>query len=361
MALRVLVVDDTAIYRKIISDVLRTIPGVEVVGTAVNGRIALDKMAELRPDVVTLDLEMPELGGVQVLQELRRQQSPVGAIMLSAFTSAGAAATTEALRLGAFDFVLKPTGASPLESAGQLRTKLAGQLSAFAASRGQTLAPSACEQRVETPVTRTAPPVQVIKTSGARAKLVVLGISTGGPEALTRMVPCLPRDLAAPVLIVQHMPPLFTKSLADDLNQRSLLNVQEAVDGHIAQAGDVLIAPGGRQMKIEPSELGPVIRITDDPPENSCRPAVDYLFRSAAHHYGDGVLAVIMTGMGNDGTLGCRLLKRRGASVIAQNKETCVVYGMPSVVAEEGLADAVVPLAEIAGQITQRVGQGVRA
>ncbi|HTN76016.1 MAG TPA: chemotaxis response regulator protein-glutamate methylesterase [Pirellulaceae bacterium] len=362
--LRVLVVDDTAIYRKIVSDVLGEIPGIEVVGTAVDGRIALDKIRELKPDLITLDLEMPQLSGVEVLKQLRLLHSSVGAIMLSAFTSAGAAATTEALRLGAFDFVLKPTGTSPTHSADKLKSQLAERLQAFAASRGQTLSVDGPTQRVEAPLARTAPISRVVASTlgqAARPQIIVLGISTGGPEALTKLLPKLPADLAAPLFIVQHMPPMFTKSLADDLNHRSALNVCEAVEGQIAQPGDVLIAPGGKQMKIERSELGPVARITDDPPENSCRPAVDYLFRSAAHHYGDAVLGIIMTGMGSDGTLGCRLLKRRGAAVLAQNKETCVVFGMPAIPVEEGLADAVVPLQEMASAILERVGQGVRA
>lgn len=363
MPLRVLVVDDTAIYRKIVSDVLRDIPGVDVVGTAVDGRIALEKIRELTPDLITLDLEMPELSGVEVLRHLRREQHPVGAVMLSAFTSAGAAATTEALRLGAFDFVLKPSGASPMQSASQLRSKLADRLAAFAASRGKTLGEGAAAPRIDIPA--PAKPVTsrvvVAKGNGLRPEVIVLGISTGGPEALTKMLPKLPGTLAAPLFIVQHMPPMFTKSLADDLNQRCALRVFEAYDGHVAQPGEVLVAPGGKQMKIEASELGPVARINDDPPESSCRPSVDYLFRSAAHHYGEKVLAIIMTGMGSDGTLGCRLLKRRGAGVIAQNKETCVVFGMPSFPVQEGLADVVSPLNEIAGHIVERVGQGVRA
>lgn len=360
--LRILVVDDTAIYRKIVSEVLRTIPGVEVVGTAVDGKLALDKIQELKPDLVTLDLEMPQLCGVEVLQHLRAAKSNVGVIMLSAFTSEGAASTTEALRLGAFDFVLKPAGAQPTASMDLLKQKLSERIHAFASSRGRTLphADSAAPARVEPP----APAKVVIAPPPPRrhdqrpAELIVLGISTGGPEALSKVIPQLPADLPAPLLIVQHMPPLFTKSLADDLNQRSKLNVSEAVDGQLARPGDCLIAPGGHQMKIERTELGPIVRITDDPPENSCRPAVDYLFRSASLHYGGHVVAIVMTGMGLDGTLGCRLLKRQGATIIAQNKETCVVFGMPSVIVEQGIADVVAPVGQIAAEIVAAVGQG---
>jgi two-component system chemotaxis response regulator CheB len=199
---------------------------------------------------------------------------------------------------------------------------------------------------------------RIVPATDQGADIIVLGISTGGPEALARVIPALPESLAAPLLIVQHMPPLFTKSLADDLQRRSNLRVCEAVDGQLAGPGVCLIAPGGKQMRIEATELGPKVVITDDPPENSCRPAVDYLFRSAAHHYGSKVLAIVMTGMGSDGERGCRLLKRQGARVLAQDELSCVVYGMPRAVIENGLADEVVPLAQMAARIASLSCQG---
>jgi two-component system chemotaxis response regulator CheB len=365
--IRILVVDDTALYRKIVSDVLRSLPGVEVVGTAFNGQVALERIQELRPDLVTLDLEMPQMGGVEVLQHLRASGSSTGVVMLSAFTSEGAAATTEALRLGAFDFVLKPSGYNPVANMEVLRQRLSSCIAAFAHSRGLYLPKNSQDEappRLDIPVVSTPAPHNIPETfelPGEAPQVIVLGISTGGPEALARLIPALPGDLATPLFIVQHMPPLFTKSLADDLNKRSQLHVYEAVDGRLAQPGECIIAPGGRQMKIERTDAGPVVRISDDPPENSCRPAADYLFRSAAHHYRGQVLGVIMTGMGSDGALGCRLLKRHGATILAQNKESCVVFGMPSAVIEQGLASAVLPLSEMAAQITAIAGQGVRA
>jgi two-component system chemotaxis response regulator CheB len=355
MPLRVLVVDDTAIYRKIVSEILREIAGVEVVGTAIHGRLALEKIAELKPDLVTLDLEMPQLSGVEVLKQLRQDESSVGVLMLSAFTSAGAAATTEALRLGAFDFVLKPASDSLQASVDQLRKRLVDRVTAFAHSRNIELHPAPLVAPAK-PASSAPPPPPASRIipahPGEAPEVIVLGISTGGPEALAKVIPALPADLPAPLFIVQHMPPLFTKSLADDLNTRSRLHVMEAQDGQRARPGDCLVAPGGKQMKIERTEPGPVVLITDDPPENSCRPAVDFLFRSAAHHYGARVLGVIMTGMGSDGTLGCRLLKRHGAPILAQDKDSCVVFGMPSTVIADGLADRVVPLSEMAAQIT---------
>jgi two-component system chemotaxis response regulator CheB len=352
--MRILVVDDTALYRKLVSEALREVPGVEVVGTAIDGRLALDKITELAPDLVTLDLMMPNVDGVAVLKRLQSAPNPPGVIVLSALTSDGAAATTEALRLGAFDFVLKPSGVSSQANMEEMRRKLSECVAAFATSRGKTL-----PARPEVAKPTVVPPVKKPPRRADQAELIVLGISTGGPEALSKLIPRLPGDLAAPLLIVQHMPPIFTRSLADDLHQRSKLNVCEARDGQLAQPGDCLIAPGGKQMKVERTPLGPVVRITEDHPENSCRPAVDYLFRSAAHHYGGRVLAVIMTGMGSDGLIGCRLLKRHGAAVIAQDKATSVVFGMPGAIVEHELADVIAPLGEIAGHILAGVGQGV--
>ena len=194
-----------------------------------------------------------------------------------------------------------------------------------------------------------------------KPEVVAIGISTGGPAALAKVLPMLPADLAAPVLIVQHMPPLFTQSLADDLNRKCPLTVSEAVDGQPVSPGYVLIAPGGKQMKVVIEEEGeqPIIRITDDPPENSCRPSVDYLFRSVARVFGPASLGVIMTGMGYHGTLGCRLMKRQGATIIAQDEASCVVYGMPKEPTDAGIVDIVAPLEQIGGCITRRTGQGV--
>ncbi len=355
--IRVLVVDDTVVYRKVITDILTQIPGVEVVGVAANGRIALQKIDQLCPDLLTLDLEMPELDGLGVLRHLQESRRPVGAIMLSAFTTAGADATIAALKLGAFDFVLKPATGSMTESTEALRRELQPKLEAFARSRPVRGALKTPPQPRPTPVA-PPPPRPIMPGPVGRPLVVAIGISTGGPQALTAMLPMLPADLAVPVLIVQHMPPKFTRSLAEDLNARCSLSVSEGREGQTVSPGEVVIAPGGSQMRIERSENLPVVRITDDPPENSCRPSVDYLFRSVAHEFGGQAVGVIMTGMGSDGTLGCRLLKRRGATIITQDEATCVVYGMPRAPAEEGLSDIVAPLNRIAPEIVRLVGKG---
>jgi two-component system chemotaxis response regulator CheB len=189
-------------------------------------------------------------------------------------------------------------------------------------------------------------------------ELVVVGISTGGPQALNRMLPQFEADLPVPVLIVQHMPPVFTKSLAKDLDKRCSLTVSEAVDGQPVSAGHILIAPGGKQMKVVREGEEATVRITNDPPENSCRPSVDYLFRSVTRAYGSNAVGVIMTGMGNDGAQGCRQLKQRGAAIIAQDEASCVVFGMPREPILEGIVDVVAPLDEIATEIVRLVGRG---
>ncbi len=357
--LRVLIVDDTVTYRKIVADVLAACPGVEVVGTAANGKIALQRLEQQAVDLLVLDLEMPEMNGQAVLEELRRRKSPSGAIMLSAFTAQGAKATLAALETGAFDFVLKPSSTSMETNVELLRRELRGKLAAFTRRRSvqQILYGTSVGQVANLPEQRQISNLLHVPSPGS-PQVVALGISTGGPKALTEMVPQLPANLAAPLLIVQHMPPVFTRSLADDLNRRTPLAVGEAGDGQPIRAGEIWIAPGGRQMKVQRQGEQVVLRITDDPPENSCRPSVDYLFRSVAEVYGGRAVGVIMTGMGNDGSLGCRRLKHCGATIVAQDAATCVVFGMPREAVEKGIADVVAPLGRIAAEIARLTRQG---
>jgi two-component system, chemotaxis family, protein-glutamate methylesterase/glutaminase len=309
---------------------------------------------------------MPELDGIDVLRRLRTSPTPPGVIMLSAHTSTGAAATTKALSLGAFDFVLKPHGPDPEANSRRLGEQLKNKIAAFTAGRtaGEPSAERASGDSSNAPRPRelgAADPAEFGCDTRSDAvpsvpiEAVVIGISTGGPDALSKLLPRLPADLPVPVLVVQHMPPIFTKSLAEDLDGRSALRVEEAVDGQAAEPGLVLIAPGGKQMRLDRVDGRLIVRITDDPRENSCRPAVDYLFRSAAEHLGPAVLAVIMTGMGSDGTLGLRQLKKQGAFVVAQDRESCVVFGMPAQPIREGLADVVAPLSDIARHILRSV------
>jgi two-component system, chemotaxis family, protein-glutamate methylesterase/glutaminase len=352
---RVLVVDDSMLFRKVVRDALATEPGIDVVGWAADGRAALEKIDTLKPDAMTLDLEMPEVDGLEVLRQLRQRPNPPSVIVVSALTDAGATQTTKALRLGAFDFVLKPNGAHLDDNRAQLAADLLPKIRLLADRLTGSAEPRV--SRVETAIS-AAPPTAM---SRKRPEIVAIGISTGGPSALHVMLPKLPADLPVPVVIVQHMPPKFTRSLADDLDRLCGIQVGEAADGGRLQAGHVYIAPGGLQTRIEHPPRGLEFCITDDPPEKCCKPSVDYLFRSLAEHVGSRVLAVIMTGMGDDGTLGCQLLKQRGAQVIAQDAASCVVYGMPRQVIEHGLADIVRPLDGIAEAIDRVVRAGAVA
>jgi two-component system chemotaxis response regulator CheB len=370
--LRILVVDDTIVYRKAVSDILAEIPGVEVVGIAHNGKIAMSKIASLKPDLLTLDIEMPEMNGLEVLAELQKNHPGVGAIMLSTLTADGSDMTMKALELGAFDFILKPqSSANQQEGKAQIKTALQPMLEAFRHSRnassllgtkGVFTSKTILTQKPNSmlrPQSPTGPGNIPPRPSARRGKseIVTIGISTGGPNALSQMLPLLPGDLGVPVVIVQHMPPVFTKSLAASLDAKCALTVKEAQEAEPIQANTVYIAPGGKQMKLVASADGRnrIIKLTNDPPENSCRPSVDYLFRSVGDYYVGRTTAVIMTGMGSDGTKALQLLKQKGALIIAQNEATCVVYGMPKAPIEQGLVDVIAPLNKIADEITKSV------
>jgi two-component system chemotaxis response regulator CheB len=373
--IKVLVVDDTIVYRKAVSDILAEMPGVEVVGVAHNGKIAVAKIQSLKPDLLTLDIEMPEMNGIEVLQHLQQHAPQVSAIMVSTLTSEGGDMTMRALELGAYDFILKPSTTNINDSKQQLRILLAplikafqtgrttvGSLQAGAKSGGgvRKIGPGSMTLRPQAGAAPAGGVKMPAQTSGRRqgkSEIVTIGISTGGPNALARMMPMLPGDLGVPIVIVQHMPPVFTKSLANSLNAKCALTVKEAQDGEALQANVAYIAPGGKQMKLVASTDGSnrLIKITNDPPENSCKPSADYLFRSVADYYVGRTTAVIMTGMGSDGTKGLKILKQKGALIIGQNEESCVVYGMPKAPAELGLTDVVTPLDKIAGEIVRSV------
>jgi two-component system chemotaxis response regulator CheB len=366
--IRVLVVDDTAIYRKIVAEVLQQVPGIEVVGRASNGQMALAQIDQLHPDIVTLDVEMPVMDGLETLRQLQRRASKVGVIMLSAPTTGSAKATVTALELGALDFVLKPTTGSLGESAAKLRESLASRVISLgrvqrirhvlgnaAAGRASPPPRPASNAASATPSAPDSPAVRPTRRALVAPHVVTIGISTGGPQTLQRLLPRLPADLPVPVLIVQHMPPVFTRSLADDLDRRCAINICEAADGQPVLPGHVYIAPGGRQMKLARVEDTVQIVITDDPRENSCRPSVDYLFRSVVQIYQGHSVAIIMTGMGNDGALGCRLIHQHGGTVLAQDEQSCVVFGMPRQPIDEGLADVIGPPEQLATEILQLV------
>jgi two-component system chemotaxis response regulator CheB len=368
MTLRVLVVDDTVTFRKILNDVLADIPGVEVVGTAHHGKMALSRIQTLQPDLVTLDIEMPEMDGLEVLEAIHSQKIDVGVIMVSAFTRRGSELTIRALELGAFDFITKSTEGDYAQNRESIRNSLMPLLKAYTQRRDirailhdvhskPGMAPSSLERSVSSPIIKNIP-VQPASTGMGikRPDLVLIGVSTGGPNALAKVIPALPANLGVPVLIVQHMPSMFTRTLAESLDKQSVLRVKEAEHDELALPNTVYIAPGGKQMKVKAGQGGnPLIQITDDLPENNCKPSVDTLFRSAAHHFPGRVCAVIMTGMGSDGTLGLRLIKRQQARVIAQDEASCIVFGMPKEAIAAGVVDVISPLDGIAGEIRKSV------
>ena len=371
--IRVLVVDDTIVYRKAVSDIMEELPEVELVGVAHNGRIAMAKIASLKPDLLTLDIEMPEMNGLEVLEELQKQHLGIGVIMLSTLTDDGSEMTMKALELGAFDFILKPQSKNLAEGKNEIKRLIHPMIQAFARSKiASTLVGKNDIFAKQRPVFKkiglgtsstlaqkpqTAPRSSPSSARRGKSEIVTIGISTGGPNALTKMLPQLPGDLGVPVVIVQHMPPIFTKSLAQSLDKKCALTIKEAEDGESLKNNVVYIAPGGKQMKLKAGSDGKnrLIKITDDPPENSCKPSVDYLFRSVGDYYVGRTTAVIMTGMGSDGTKGIEILKNKGSYIIAQSEETCIVYGMPKAPIEAGLVDVVVPLGKIADEIIKSV------
>ena len=349
---KILVVDDSALYRQSIHNVLRDVADAAVVGSAKNGVEALEKIEQLEPDLLTLDVQMPDMDGIQVLREIKRQRHRPKAIMVSSYTSAGAQLTTDALMEGAFDFILKPSSKDSAANRQQLHDALAERISAFRESSGRH---SRRSDRTTGQQSAAEKVVDRVPQPEAACQVALLGTSTGGPEALRHVLPKLPASLPVPVLVVQHMPANYTRSLAGRLDQICELDVVEAVDNLPATAGKIVIAAGGKQLKLVCVEGALRLRVNDDPPENGIRPSVDYMIRSATEALDGSALAVIMTGMGRDGLAGCQQLKQAGGYVFAQHQDDCVVYGMSKSVIEGGLADRILPLGKIAPAIVRHV------
>jgi two-component system chemotaxis response regulator CheB len=366
MSIRVLVVDDTVVFRRAISEALAGLPGVEVVGAASNGKLALARIQALQPDLLTLDVEMPEMNGIELLESLRTAGLKTGAIMLSSLTRRGGEMTVRALELGAFDFLPKPETGTPAENVLLLRQQLAPMLRAFERRRDVRTSLGVAPPRVplvEAAVEPLSEPTSKPlprRLSRLGARVVLIGVSTGGPAALAAVLPSLPSDLGVPVLVVQHMPPMFTQPLAESLARKCAIRVKEAEEGELALPNCAYVAPGGKHLKVAAGGRGEILlRLTADPPENGCRPSVDYLFRSAALQLPGRTVAAILTGMGNDGTAGLKLLKRGGCISIAQDEASCVVFGMPKEAIAAGVVDTVVPLDQVAGAILRSL-RGVR-
>jgi two-component system chemotaxis response regulator CheB len=346
--IRVLVVDDSVVIRRLVTQVLSEDPAIEVAGIAANGVIALARIPQVNPDVVSLDIEMPEMDGLETLRRIRKQFPAVRVIMFSTLTARGAHHTLEALSLGANDYVTKPANVGSLDrSMEKLRSELIPKIKQFFESAPQPLTLPA--PAVVKPVAPYRPLVPY------KPEVVAIGVSTGGPNALAQIFPEFPADFPCPILVVQHMPPLFTRMLAERLGHQSRLEVAEAADGMAVEPGHALIAPGDYHMQVARREQRLVVRLDQGPPQNSCRPAVDVLFGALAKVCGGRVLGVVLTGMGQDGLRGSQELKSQGAAVLAQDQASSVVWGMPGCVATAGLADKVLPLSGVVPEILRRV------
>ncbi len=365
--IRVLVVDDAVVVRRVVPEELNKDPDIEVVGVAANGSIGLMKLAQLGPDLLLLDVEMPVMDGLQTLAEVRRRHPKLPVIMFSTLTERGAITTLDALALGASDYATKPANVGNGAQARQLihdelipkikhligrRPQSSPRLPAPPAA-GAVPRPSSLDLGRPRPSALDLPrPRPAFR---GRVEVVVIGASTGGPNALARLLPELPAKFPAPVLIVQHMPPVFTRFLADRLNGRCSLPVREAVAGARLEAGQVWLAPGDFHLGIRREGAGAATVLHQGPPENFCRPALDVLFRDAAAVFGAAVLAVVLTGMGQDGLAGCRHVRAAGGQVIVQDEASSVVWGMPGAVRRAGLADSMLPLEQIGAEVLRRM------
>ncbi|PRY13987.1 two-component system chemotaxis response regulator CheB [Kineococcus rhizosphaerae] len=357
-----LTVDDSVVVRRIVTDVLASDPAIEVVGTAANGRIALEKIAQLKPDAVTLDIEMPVMDGLETVKEIRKVDRKLPVIMFSTLTERGATATLEALSSGASDYVTKPANVGSVqESMESVRQQLIPKIKALVPGHGAPAAPALARPAAAEPA-RAATPVTTRERTGAlkAPRALVVGSSTGGPEALSAVLAKLPANLGVPVLVTQHMPPVFTRLYAQRLDKVSALRVVEAADGDVVVPGTVYVAPGDFHMEVVRRGPQTVIKLNQGPAENFCRPAVDVMIRSAVATYGGELLAVILTGMGSDGKLGCKAVAAAGGQVLAQDEATSVVWGMPGAVTREGIADEVLPLGSIADAVQRRLGPAGR-
>ena len=367
MSIRIVVVDDSVVIRRLVVQALESDPGIEVVGTAANGKIALTKIEQLAPDAVTMDIEMPELNGVEAVRELRKRGQRMPIVMFSTLTERGATATLDALAAGASDYVAKPSNVGSLNEslkavADQLIPKIRALLPNL--SRLNPIKPvagaagAAHTESVRATVTATS---AVHKQANAVARsdmrkhpirAVVVGSSTGGPEALSRMISGIPDLLPVPMVVVQHMPPVFTKQLANRLDRLGPHTVHEAVAGQELLPGHIYIAPGNYHLVLKKQGTAMVCELNQDPPVNFCRPSVDVMFRSALEKYGPELLTVVLTGMGSDGKAGAGAIVEAGGTVIVQDEETSVVWGMPGATAIAGYAHRILPLNEIGSTIT---------
>ena len=389
----VLVVDDSVVVRRLIVDALGGAENIEVVGTASNGLLAQAKIDQLKPDVITMDIEMPQMDGIAAVKELRKRHKQIPVIMFSTLSAAGATATLEALAAGATDYVTKPSNVGSVnESIAAVREQLVPKIHALGGRRrpagvpgsppgAPPARPTAAPARPGRPA--AAPPRAGLPPSGpgrpgaapagppaagarpaakrapgGKVDILAIGSSTGGPDALTKVLTSIPADLPVPIVITQHMPPVFTRMFAERLDRSTPLHVVEATDGMELTPGWAYIAPGDSHLVLHRRGTSTLTQLSGAPPENSCRPAVDVMFRSVAALYGASAYATVLTGMGQDGRGGAKVLRDAGAEILAQDEATSVVWGMPGAVVGAGLADEILPLDRIAAFLVNRVKTG---
>ncbi|WP_339178187.1 chemotaxis response regulator protein-glutamate methylesterase [Oceanobacillus sp. FSL W7-1293] len=351
--INVLVVDDSAFMRKMISEILTEDGRFHVAGTAVHGEDGVNKVKKLHPDVVTMDVHMPKLDGLGALKQIM-EECPVPVVMLSSETRKGADYTIQAISTGAVDFITKPSGAISLDIK-KVEKEICDKVYTAATVKVHKKINGAAQhvpiERIQQPLTMPAKP------SLSSKKMVAIGTSTGGPRALQKVITALPKDLDVPVAVVQHMPPGFTASLAERLNQISRVTVKEAEHGELMKKGTVYIAPGGYHMEVKSSGMALMISLNQQPLDNGHRPSVNTLFRSLCSLKNYQIVTCVLTGMGNDGTLGLKALKKANSHVVslAETEETAIVYGMPKSIINEGLADYQVPLNQMASQLSNLV------
>ncbi|GGK82800.1 protein-glutamate methylesterase/protein-glutamine glutaminase [Mangrovihabitans endophyticus] len=382
----VLVVDDSVVIRKLVADALSGDPKIKVVGTASNGHLAQAKIDQLKPDAITMDIEMPQMDGIAAVKELRKRHPRIPVIMFSTLSAAGASATLEALAAGATDYVTKPSNVGSIsQSIAAVREQLVPKIHALAGKpqggpsglatgplrrpAGPAVAPArpgtlgAAPGRTGSPPVRPGPakpPGRAPARRGpqGRIDLIAIGSSTGGPDALTKVLQAMPAELPVPIVVTQHMPPVFTRMFAERLDRSTALTVVEAADGMELAPGRAYIAPGDKHLVLHRRGTAIMTQLSGAPPENSCRPAVDVMFRSVAQIYGASAFAAVLTGMGYDGRDGARVLREAGAEILAQDEASSVVWGMPGAVVTAGLADDVQPLEQIASALLSRVKTG---
>ncbi|MGC1377635.1 MAG: chemotaxis response regulator protein-glutamate methylesterase [Anaerolineales bacterium] len=356
--IKIMIVDDSIVVRKVLTDILSHDPDLNIAGTAANGRLALSKLHTLRPDLILLDIEMPEMNGLEALPEIRKILPKTPIIMFSTLTEWGAQATLDALELGATDYLAKPSNQDMAATSESIERDLIPKIKAlcrFSPGTQSTL-PGAAKSIVTIPSPKIH--LRAAPLHPTRLGIVAIGVSTGGPEALAKLLPTIPKRFPLPVVIAQHMPPIFTALLAKRLSTKCPLPVRECKAGDLVEPGNIWIAPGDFHMVVRENRGRIHLQTNQDPRENFCRPSVDVLFRSIAGVYGSRALGVILTGMGQDGLKGCEALDAAGAPILVQDEASSVVWGMPGAAAGAGVCSAILPVTEIAAHVARLAGGG---